>query len=53
MLLLRYWKRTGNERALKMVETTLQAMRRGGIYDQLGFGFHRYSTDAEWARAPF
>ena len=48
MFLLRYWKRTGNERALKMVETTLQAMRRGGIYDQLGFGFHRYSTDAEW-----
>ena len=34
--------------ALQMVETTLQAMRRGGIYDQIGFGFHRYSTDARW-----
>ena len=31
-----------------MVEKTLQAMRRGGIYDHVGFGFHRYSTDAEW-----
>jgi uncharacterized protein YyaL (SSP411 family) len=31
-----------------MVETTLQAMRRGGLYDHVGFGFHRYSTDREW-----
>ena len=31
-----------------MVETTLQAMRMGGIYDHVGFGFHRYSTDAQW-----
>ena len=31
-----------------MVDSTLEAMRRGGIYDHLGFGFHRYSTDAEW-----
>ena len=31
-----------------MVEHTLQNMRRGGIYDQIGFGFHRYSTDARW-----
>ncbi len=46
--LLRYWKRTGKERALEMVEKTLQAMRRGGIYDHLGFGFHRYSTDPQW-----
>jgi uncharacterized protein YyaL (SSP411 family) len=46
--LLRYWRRTGTEKALKMVEQTLQAMRRGGIYDQVGFGFHRYSTDAAW-----
>ncbi|MGZ4936979.1 MAG: thioredoxin domain-containing protein, partial [Halobacteriota archaeon] len=35
-------------RALKMVEQTLQAMRRGGIYDHVGYGFHRYSTDAAW-----
>ena len=46
--LLRYGARTGNEEALAMAKTTLKAMRRGGIYDQLGFGFHRYSTDAEW-----
>ncbi len=32
----------------RMVETTLQAMRQGGIYDHVGFGFHRYSTDAGW-----
>ncbi len=31
-----------------MVETTLQAMRNGGIYDHVGYGFHRYSTDAQW-----
>jgi len=47
-LLLRYWKRTGNGEALKMARATLGAMRRGGIYDQIGFGFHRYSTDADW-----
>ncbi len=46
--LLRYWKRTGEAQALHMVEHTLQNMRRGGIYDQIGFGFHRYSTDARW-----
>ncbi len=46
--LLRYWKRTGEERALAMAAATLEAMRRGGIYDQVGFGFHRYSTDADW-----
>jgi len=46
--LLRYWKRTGNARALGMVEKTLGAMRLGGIWDHLGFGFHRYSTDAGW-----
>lgn len=46
--LLRYWKRTGNEKALHMVERSLQAMRLGGIYDHLGFGFHRYSTDSRW-----
>jgi len=46
--LMRYWKRKNESAALKMVEETLQNMRRGGIYDQIGFGFHRYSTDAEW-----
>ena len=46
--LLRYWKRRGYRKALQMVERTLRAMRRGGIYDHLGFGFHRYSTDSKW-----
>lgn len=48
LFLLRYWRRTGNEQALRMVERTLDAMRMGGIYDHVGFGFHRYSTDSEW-----
>lgn len=46
--LLRYWKRTGDPNALEMVEHTLQAIRRGGIYDHVGFGFHRYATDNFW-----
>jgi uncharacterized protein YyaL (SSP411 family) len=46
--LLRRAKRKPGDRALAMVEKTLQAMRRGGIFDQLGFGFHRYSTDRRW-----
>ncbi len=48
LFLLRYWKRSGNQATLDMVEKTLQAMRRGGIYDHVGFGFHRYSTDSQW-----
>jgi uncharacterized protein YyaL (SSP411 family) len=48
LFLLRYWKRTGNRGALEMVEKTLQKMRSGGVYDQIGFGFHRYSTDRFW-----
>ena len=48
IFLLRYGNRTGKEPAYAMVEKTLHAMRRGGIFDQLGYGFHRYSTDAEW-----
>jgi len=46
--LLHAWKRFKTPEALLMVEKTLQAMARGGIYDQLGGGFHRYSTDAYW-----
>jgi uncharacterized protein len=46
--LLRWWARSGDQRALAMVESTLQAMRRGGIYDHVGFGFHRYATDRAW-----
>ncbi len=48
LFLLRYWKRTGEDEALKMVEKTLKIMRMKGIYDQLGFGFHRYSVDRQW-----
>ena len=48
LFLLRYWKRYGIQAALDMLEKTLQAMRRGGIYDHVGFGFHRYSTDSQW-----
>jgi uncharacterized protein YyaL (SSP411 family) len=46
--LLRYWKRTGDEQALRMAQLTLEKMALGGIYDQVGGGFHRYSTDAQW-----
>jgi hypothetical protein len=46
--LLRYWKRTGSVAALGMVEKTLTEMAKGGVYDHLGGGFHRYSTDGEW-----
>ena len=46
--LLRYWHRTGNSEALAMVEKTLSAMRKGSIYDHLGYGFHRYATDPMW-----
>ena len=46
--LLRYWNRTANEKALWMVEKTLKSMRLGGIFDHVGYGFHRYSTDSRW-----
>jgi len=46
--LLRYWRRTGRKEAKEMVEVTLRKMYRGGIFDQVGFGFHRYSTDRRW-----
>ncbi len=48
IFLLRYWQMTGNEQALAMVEHSLTAMRLGGIFDHVGFGFHRYSTDDKW-----
>ena len=46
--LLRRYHHTQNKQALAMVEKTLIQIRLGGIYDQVGFGFHRYSTDAHW-----
>ena len=48
MFLLRYWKRKNEPKALEMVEKTLTEMRHGGIYDHIGFGFARYSTDQYW-----
>jgi uncharacterized protein YyaL (SSP411 family) len=45
---LRFGRRAKNARASQMVHTTLTMMARGGIYDQLGGGFHRYSVDAHW-----
>ncbi|MFH9650518.1 thioredoxin domain-containing protein [Streptomyces anulatus] len=46
--LLRHYARTGSEGALQMAVDTCSAMARGGIYDQLGGGFARYSVDREW-----
>jgi uncharacterized protein YyaL (SSP411 family) len=48
MFLLRYGYRTGNPRAFQMVRQTLDSMAAGGIHDQIGSGFHRYSTDTRW-----
>lgn len=48
MFLLRYWKNYNEPEALDMVEKTLDSMYRGGIYDHIGFGFCRYSTDQKW-----
>jgi len=48
LFLMRYWKWNDETKALEMVVKTLQAMRCGGIYDHVGFGFHRYSTDERW-----
>ncbi len=47
-LLLRHHVSVGDHPALQMAEHTLDCMARGGIYDQLGGGFHRYSTDEKW-----
>ncbi|MGI5999240.1 MAG: thioredoxin domain-containing protein, partial [Lutispora sp.] len=48
MFLLRYYRITKTEKALQMVIKTLESMYRGGIYDHIGFGFSRYSTDKKW-----
>ncbi|MDD1675406.1 MAG: thioredoxin domain-containing protein [Methanomicrobiales archaeon] len=48
LLLLRIWYRGNTPFALTMVERTLLAMRNGGIFDQAGFGFHRYAVDRRW-----
>jgi len=46
--LLRYFHRTQDKAALRMVELTLEKMAKGGVYDQIGGGFHRYATDSHW-----
>nr|WP_330400340.1 thioredoxin domain-containing protein [Tepidibacter mesophilus] len=46
--LLRYYKATGKKEALEIVEKTLDSMYKGGIFDHIGFGFSRYSTDQKW-----
>src|SRR5262245_59289002 len=46
--LLRYSQRTGSREGMAMLEKTLRAMAEGGMYDQLGGGFHRYSVDEQW-----
>jgi uncharacterized protein YyaL (SSP411 family) len=46
--LLRHFLDAGDDESLEMVEHTLKAMRMGSIYDHIGFGFHRYSTDSHW-----
>lgn len=48
LFLIRHYHFTGERAALKIVENTLQSMAHGGIFDQVGFGFARYSTDKEW-----
>jgi len=48
LFLMRYFHRTGNAEALEMVENTILSMYRGGIFDHIGFGFSRYSTDPMW-----
>jgi len=47
-LLLRYHRRTGDAEALHMATLTLEKMAAGGMYDQVGGGFHRYSVDGQW-----
>mgnify|MGYP006101261899 CR=1 FL=1 len=46
--LCRYYLKTGNQEALDIVVKSLEEMRKGGIFDQIGYGFHRYSTDKKW-----
>ncbi|HAR63861.1 MAG: thioredoxin domain-containing protein [Candidatus Margulisiibacteriota bacterium] len=48
LFLLNHYTMTGNNRSLEMAEKTLQSIHQGGIFDHLGFGFHRYSADRKW-----
>ena len=53
LFLLQYWQNYSDVRSLAMVEKTLTKMSLGGIYDHLGGGFHRYSTDKKWIQPHF
>ncbi|MCG8572039.1 MAG: thioredoxin domain-containing protein [Spirochaetes bacterium] len=53
LFLIKYYQQYDSQSALEMVEKTLTAMRKGGIFDQIGFGFHRYSTDQQWLTPHF
>ncbi len=53
LFLLQRYEQNRDGEILKMVETTLSNMRAGGIWDHVGFGFHRYSTDKQMASAAF
>lgn len=46
--LINYWKHENQPKALEMAVRTLEAMRNGGLFDHIGYGFHRYSTDTKW-----
>jgi len=48
IFLIRYWQWTGELEALVMAEQTLRQVRIGGVFDQIGFGVHRYATDRKW-----
>jgi uncharacterized protein YyaL (SSP411 family) len=53
LFLLRAWQKTGDASARRMATHTLRRMRQGGIFDQAGLGFHRYSTDERWLAPHF
>jgi len=53
LFLLRYWDNFTSNKSINMVLKTLKEMRSGGIYDQIGYGFHRYSTDRKWETPHF
>jgi len=48
LFLLRQFRRTGDQTVLEAVQHTAEAMARGGLYDQVGGGFHRYAVDGRW-----
>lgn len=53
IFLVRYWQATGEKMALEMAEKTLTEIRKGGVFDQVGFGVHRYAVDEAWALPHF